>query len=316
MTKKRIDQAKIEELRALADRPEQQSRLAIDVLATESRLDLLLPALKAISANPTAEARPVLRRRYEHFDTDNGKRDQGCHIRARIVDALAKVANQEDITLFERAALTYEYLPPGPTEVAAGLRAAGLVAMATVDPELAAYHAGRLLQDPLNAEMSGEPAVTAARVLGMQGGTVSLYQYVASDHLAPEVAAESLSHMSRLPDSLVSGLVDKFHEHESPVIRIGLVDLLVSHQADPNALVMLRKVIDEDEDIEVFHYAAAALAASRNEELIETLVEIAEAEHDTDRLISLEDALVLLPSDAQAAAALERVRGILETRGR
>src|SRR5215211_7318202 len=54
-------------------------------------------------------------------------------------------------------------------------RAAALVVLGEVDPTLAGFHATRLLHDSHTSPMSGEPAVTAARVLADVGQPLPLY---------------------------------------------------------------------------------------------------------------------------------------------
>ncbi len=303
----RNQSAKLTQLRDLSDQPERQAQIALEIVDGERRIDLLLPALKVLKKSPSRGAHEVLVDRYDYFQVDQGRRDQGCHIRVAILEALGESADRGDAELFERAAWTYEYLPPGPSEVAAILRRAGIVALAIVEPGLAAFHAARLLHDRATAEMSGEPAVTAAHILGIQGLTVPLYQYLHSADPNPEVAGECLRGLAELPISLARPLVSRFLGSDHAVELIGLLDLMLGCPDSAEAGRGIRELMTGEADPEVYHYAATAVAASRRAELIEVLVEVAEPETDYERLTSLQEALGLVPPTAKIRDALRVV---------
>jgi hypothetical protein len=163
----------------------------LELVADERSFDVLQPALRVLATRPEPAHRIVLVERYQFFDEDGPRRDQGCFVRAAILGVLRHLARQDDLPLLEQAARTYEFMPPRRSEVGAALRASALLALADLDDELAAYHAVSLLLDPHPSRMSGEPAVTSARVLAAQGVTLPLFQYIhlPSDTALPDVTA-------------------------------------------------------------------------------------------------------------------------------
>ena len=126
--------------------------------------------------------------------------DAGGALRAAIVRLLQRLACPADTDILARAAMTFEFQPPGPEEVAAMLRASGLAALHAIDEALAASYAVRLLGDTYTSPMSGEPALTAARVLAAQNRWLPLYAYtVDAGRRHSEVLSECLRALVRLP---------------------------------------------------------------------------------------------------------------------
>src|SRR5437868_2999019 len=125
----------------------------------------------------------------DHYNENGRRRDPGCFARTTLTRALRHVVRQDDVGLVERTVTTYEFMPPftGPAggEVAAGLCSVALVTLIEIDETLAGYHSVRLLVDQYTSPMSGEPAVTAARVLAAQGQLLPLYARAL--HAAPGV---------------------------------------------------------------------------------------------------------------------------------
>ncbi|NTU81351.1 MAG: hypothetical protein HGA45_18565 [Chloroflexales bacterium] len=169
--------AVLRELERLADDPEAQASYAATVLTTERRAQIVGPALAALEQQPLPEARPALLRLYAHLGADGTRHDAGGTFRASILRALRPWATIDDLPLLERAVTTYEFLPPGRSEEATPIRGAGLVALADLDPELAGFHAARLLVDIHTSRPSGEPAKTAAGVLAACSEHLALYLY-------------------------------------------------------------------------------------------------------------------------------------------
>src|SRR5262249_34190814 len=132
-----------------------------------------------------------------------------------------------------RAVSTYEFLPPGPSEVAAELRAVALVTLNELDGTLAGFHAVHLLTDKHTSSMSGEPAVTAARVLAAQAESLALYLYVLRhDSGISEVFGECLRGLTALPRALLVPLVERYIDSRDEIVLLGLFDLLLAREAD------------------------------------------------------------------------------------
>src|SRR5262245_35031086 len=194
---------RLQELRDLAAEPAAQAALAQTILATEKDVQAVRAAVEVLKAHPTPAARQVLRERFEHYAADGVRRDAGAYLRSAILQALRPIALPDDTPLLEQAATTYEFLPPGRSEEGALLRSAALLTLDAVDPARATLHCIRLLADPHTSRLSGEPAVTAVRVLAAEGNTGPLYYY-ALHQQGPQsdVLSECLKSLAGLPQSL------------------------------------------------------------------------------------------------------------------
>ncbi len=288
-----------------------------ETLDPKRRRDALMAALKGLVNTPDPAARPALRELYAYYDHDGPKRDAGAYMRRQVVDALRPIAVGEDTALLAGACETYERLPPAFTEEAGLLRGGGLLALADVDGTLAEFHATRLLTDLHTDRMSGEPAVTAARVLANLSAWLPLYLVAGygdmTQHSArparrsprppreaapegqpsiapPEVVAECLRGLVTLPLSLVPGLLKLHGQARDPVIRIGLFDLLISHRSGPLEPDYLARSLAELEDIDAYRYLVMALAAARHTGLAEVLRDAHRLETRRDRLAVLAEA--------------------------
>src|SRR5215831_2745875 len=187
----------------------------------------------AIELLPRADPdlRATVLTHYQRLAAEPTRRDPGAHVRAAFLRALRLVALPEDVAMLERATAVHEYLPPGPQEVAGGLRAAALVTLAHLDERLAGFHAVRLIADPdpLTPTMSGEPALTAVRVLAAQDQLTVLYGWLASaGPKAPEPVAEALRSMTVAPVSIVLDLVERMRSSRDEVLLLGLFDMLLA----------------------------------------------------------------------------------------
>ena len=215
-------------MRDLASDPAARAALAVKVLATEKDVQVVGAAVEVLKQQPTPEARRVLRERFEYFATDGVRRDAGTYLRAAIVQALRPIALPDDLPLLERAANTFEFLPPTRSEEASLLRSAALVTMDAVDPKRAEYHCIRLLADGYTSRLSGEPAVTAVRVLAAQGNDGPLYYYAwHQPNPQSDVLSECLKNLSSVPASLMPALIEKYGASDDEVVLVGLLDLLL-----------------------------------------------------------------------------------------
>jgi hypothetical protein len=169
MKKQTKQQAILHQLRSLAHQPREQAHYALSVLERERSKQVASEALAVLTNTPVPEGRALLRRLYEYYDDAGVKRDAGGDLRIALVVALLPIAEPQDQALAERAVSTYEFLPPNREECTGGLRVAGLVLLNHLDPVLASFHCARLLVDEeYTSRMSGEPAVSAARLLASQ----------------------------------------------------------------------------------------------------------------------------------------------------
>ena len=223
------------------------------------------------------ELRATALAHYERLAAEPTRNDPGAHVRAALLRALRPVALPQDIGMLERATATYEYLPPGPQEVAGRLRGAALVTLADLDERLAGFYAARLITDPdpLTSSMSGEPALTAVRVLAAQDQLTVLYGWLTSaGPRAPEPAAEALRAMTGAPASIVLDLVERMWASRDEVLLLGLFDLLLATPEAERFEGFVLEFLRDTELMDLFGAIAATIIASRRERLIEGLREL------------------------------------------
>ena len=304
-------------LRSLADRPEEASNLAATIIQGNHTKDVLRAALKVLAEYPNYAARPALITLYTRSGRDKGKHDQGGYLRAAILKALQPVMRREDVELLVRACETYEYWPPDFAEDAVLIRSAGLVALADLDDEAARYQAARVLVDPLVARMTGEPAVTAARVLGALGETLPLYalacQNVPSEGGSatslPEVTAECLRQLTGIPAGIVERLLEQYAATTSSILRMGLFDLLLNHRDGPLGRPHVTRFLDETTDTDIYRYLVMSIVVAGHDEPLDDLRRAAYREQRrAKREVLLEAATILAhrPEFAELVEYLKR----------
>lgn len=300
--------AALAELRRLAGDPDAQARHALDLLGGRPDRQVLEVALACLGRHPLPEARPALLDLYAAYDGQLVKRDLGCHVRTAVMTALRHAARGADLPVIERALATYAFIPPGPMEVGQALRAAALIALVEVDPSLAAYRATDLLFDPHASRMSGEPALTAVRVLAAGGHGLALYQYaLAAVPPAPEVLAECLKGLADVPAPVLASVVERHRAAADEAVQVGLVDLILAHPAGAAFFPVIFDLLRATRSNDLYQYLAFALVASRKPGLVDGLVALVAPERDPRRLASLAQALALA---ADAPAARDAVRAI------
>lgn len=299
----------VEQLQSLAADPAQQAAFAAEMLGGKHSKDVLGAALSVLAEYPQPTARADLLRLYDHYTANKGVRDQGGYFRRHLIEALRPIARRDDAALFAQAASAYEFWPPDFGEDAVLLRAAGLVALAEADEDAARFHAARLVVDPYVQPMSGEPAITAARVLGALGELTVLWSYVMADHppQLAEVVAECLRQLTALPESLLPTLIERFGVQAPLPAQLGLAHLLINHQAGPQGRDYLRRQLQETRDLDVYRYLVMSMAAAGQSPLFDDLLESAKSSQNRAKLSVLAEAFDLLahqPQFRRAAAAI------------
>jgi hypothetical protein len=260
---------------------------ALATLGSEKHLHRLESPLQVLAEADDGRIRGALVAKYAEAET---RGDTGAMLRTAIVRALRRHASRDDVPLLERAATTYEHLPPLGTEVAESLRAAALIAMNEVEQPLASFHAVRLLFEP--AALSGEPALTAAKVLASQDQLLPLYQYAstADPAVAPEVCAECLRSLIGAPLPVLREIAARFRECQDEIVLLGLFDLLLTH-AEFNAYIL--GFLAETRLDAVFQWLVTTVVATRREDLLPGLRSMRESDPDRTRRNILRDALSL-----------------------
>ena len=300
----------VEQLHALADDPAAQAAYAITILGGQHGKDILQAALAVLVEWPDPTAREPILRLFARYSADKGVRDQGAYFRRSLLDALRPLAVRTDADLLAQAASSYEFWPPDFAEDAVLLRSSALVALTEVDEELARFHAARPLVDPYVQPMSGEPAATAARVLGILGEQTVLWSYVFSQDppRLPEVTGECIRQLVVLPETLLPALMERYREKPPSAVLLGLVDLLINHHTGPHGREFLARQLQAARDADIYRYIAMTMVASGKPPLLEDLLVHAKTTQDKRKLAILADAFDLLAHQPQFRAAAADIR--------
>lgn len=217
------------------------------------------------SADP--RIRQVIGEKYARLNAEPRRRDSGCFQRMALVRGLRGRTTADDIGLLEIALWTREII--GRFDAASDLRASALVTLTEVDPALACFHAVRLLGDA--HEMSGEPAVTAARLLAMREELLPLYGLVAAGGGTADVQAECLRGLIGLPVSLVSRLLDHYRDEKDATVLVGLFDLILGHASRADFAGFVASFLDRTQSIDLYRFVVSSIVASRDPVLIALL---------------------------------------------
>jgi hypothetical protein len=234
-------------------------------------------------------------------------------MRAAILRVLRHIILPSDAPLLERAVSTVE---PTPQDRAGGaaLRSAALIALADLDPELAGYHATACLaaanNPSLTSSMTGEPAVTAARVLGVLGQPLPLLLAVNAD-LHAEVTAACLAELRDVPAAVLEPLLARLLEDDRESVQLGLADLLVHHQPSPPILDAARAFLRAPFAADLYRYFVASVVAEHNAPLLAVIAEAAREEFKRDRLAILQEQLTIRRIDPVVAEALKTIESRL-----
>ena len=242
------------------------------------------------SADP--RIRQVIAQKYETLSAEPRRRDSGCFQRTALVRALRGRATTDDIALLETALWTVEII--GRFDAASELRAAALVTLNDVDGTLACLHGARLLGDA--HEMSGEPAVTAARLLRMCGQLLPLYSLVAGGSSTPEVRAECLRGLTGLPVSLVARLLEQYREEKDASVMVGLFDLVLGHPSRSTFAGFVASFLDRTQSIDLYRFVVSSVIASRDPVLIAVLRRADGPGENSPKGTVLREALGLMPT--------------------
>lgn len=314
-------------LKSLADSPDQQAAQALAMLGNPAATFDVIAALDALEKLAPPEARPRLLELYAKLDANGVRLDAGGTVRAACLRALRPVAQRADLVLVERAALTEEFLPPGRQEVCAGLRAAAVIAMADLEPESAALHAVRLLRDPHENKMSGEPSLTAARVLGALGATLPLYDYaLAPGSGAPEVVAECMRALEDLPGALVRELAVRYAarlgesggrsaEAVGSGAIVGLAELIMARD-DRNDLAAEYAALLATDDLDLLEFLVTLAMGRRTGDLVDALLREATWETDGARAAAIRNGLVVAKGEARVDELIARLERVEAGKGR
>lgn len=203
------------------------------------------------------------------------ERDRAGMIREALVNLLVHIGHPDDADIFRRGVLTYHRIPT--TDRAQNLRAASLVGLATVQDELTAVYATRLLGEPDTSELNGEPSITALNVLAELGERLPIYSFLLGRGFdfarspASEVTTQAMSKLGTdFPLVLLDQLIETYLEADIPAAGVGIVDVIIERR-EPSLYGHLEYILQRTDNADLHRYAAVMLAASRDTELIEML---------------------------------------------
>ncbi len=244
-----------------------QVELGMVLLGRAKNPEAIASAVGMLGESADPRIRQVIAHKYEALNAEPRRRDSGCLQRTALVRALRGRATTDEIPLLETALWMREII--GRFDAASELRAAALVTLNDVDGGLACFHAVRLLSDA--HEMSGEPAVTAARLLTMRAQLLPLYGLVASGGGTPEVRAECLRGLTGLPVSLVTRLLEGYRDDKDATVMVGLFDLLLGHPSRSAFAGFIESFLDRTQSIDLYRFVVNSIVANRDPTLIALL---------------------------------------------
>lgn len=266
-------------------------------------------ALAQLGGQLDAALYPDLSRLLGYFAADGAKRDPGAFTRVALLQAIQPFATRRELPVLVECSETYEFAP-GRAEIAPILRAHALSVLDDVDPELASFHAVRLLADEYTSKMSGEPAVTAVRVLAGRGQTLPLYLYACgSVGYVPEVLAECLKSLAELPAPLLAALVEQYGASDDAAVLVGVVDLVLAAEQTDETSDWLEGLLGSSGQPDVWRYAVTTIIAERKAAWLPMLVAVGRAERRQARIDALLEILPLARGMPEADTLLKELRG-------
>jgi hypothetical protein len=246
---------------------DQQVELGIVLLGRARNPESIGSAVGMLGDSSDPRIRQVIAEKCATLNAEPRRRDPGCFQRTALVRALRGRATAAEIPLLETALWTREII--GRFDAASDLRAAALVTLNEVDDRLATFHAARLLRDA--HEMSGEPAVTAAKLLAARDQLLPLYALAAERDGAAEVRAESLRGLIGLPVSLVIKLLEDYRDEKDDAVILGLFDLLLGHPSRTVFSGFIASFLDRTQSIDLYRFVVNSIVATRDPVLMALL---------------------------------------------
>ena len=303
--------AQVQQLRALATDPQAQGALAVTLLDARQGPEVVLAAVQTLTRNPWPAARSALLDLYAYYSGRGQKLDAAAYMRAAILRALRDIVLPADVGFLAAATETFIFPPPSFTEEGAMLRSAALLALAALDDDLARYHAVRLLANEHTDAMSGEPALTAAKVLAAQGEELPLYFYVMQDgaRILPEVVSTCLSNLTTLRVDLLPSLLKRYGDDTQEVVLVGLFDLLLNHCAGVQGIDFITRFLQQSQHLDAYRYLVVTMVTSGKRDVVQYLLTASQMALPKPKVAILREALTLVRDHEPAVARfLEQLR--------
>lgn len=269
-----------------------QVELGLALLARARNPEAIGSATHLFGESADPRIQQTLREKYAWLSAEPRRRDSGCFQRCAVVRAMRGRATADDIAVLEQALWTVEIM--GRFDSANELRAAALITLNEIDGHLASFHATRLLSD--GHEMSGEPALTAARLLAYREELLPLYGMVVGGGGRSEVVAECLRGLTTLPDSLVVRLLDRYRQEKDETVVVGLFDLLLGHTSRGAYTQFIAEFLDKTQSLDLYRFVVNSIVATRDPTLLALLRREDGPAKDSSKGKVLAEALALMPA--------------------
>ena len=132
-----------------------------------------------------------------------------------------------------------------------------------------------------------------------------------------------MRNLTALPESLLPNLLARYTGSEreqrgseqppltaQPIILLGLFDLLLHHETGPHEQSFLWHYLHADDDLDVYRYLVAAIAAMPGDRLLlPALLNEVRFEQNRDKVFVLLDALAVVAHDKQVGEVLAQLEG-------
>ena len=282
--------------------PDDAMALALQLLDQTRRREMVDAALRVLeNSELDYSARPVLRKKALYY-FENNHHDAGAFIREQLLRMLTVIGHSDERGLYLRGLNTYE-IQPFMGEVTQNLRAVALVGLALIDADLASIHATRLLSESEStSKFNGEPAVTAINLLSQQRQVLPIYQFLLVGGLDAlgsgqnEIVGKAMESLGGgFPVDLYRQLIALFAERDRAVVNMGIVTHIVEHKIH-ELYPDLDDIISQTRHDELHNYGVVMLAASRDDDLINRLFELAKLSPQ-HRVANFVEAIELVPGD-------------------
>ena len=301
-----------------ATAPEARRDLALLLLSkTSSRryLDECLRILQSgrVIASLDESHRHALREKCLGYFADS-KRDKGGLLREGLTRLLVHIEHPDDADIYQLGVETY-YLQPV-DDVAQNLRAVALAGLAPIDAPLACLYATRFLGERYTSVFNGEPAKTAIKVLVASDQRLPIYQFLLRGGVEMAetgrgeltgVALESLVHDFPIP--LYQDLIAQYQAIDQPTATMGIINWIIDGRVE--ALYQrLAEVILATRDMDLRRYGLVMMAAARDDDLGERLLQMAKTARREDLPLFIEAVEIChLPARDEALDSLRRRMG-------
>lgn len=297
---------RVDRLRALRSNPAALREFALEVLAGEASPELVKLALESLGEQVRPADGDVIRDVYHYFDAEGPKRDPSGPVRVEALRALWYLRSRDDLDLAFEASRKVERTLNGDGEV---IRAAGLALLGVLDPGHAAYAASLVVANHDANKFSGEPMLTAIRLLASIGETRLLFVLAANPPpgVPSEAVAEAIRSLASVPEEYLAPVLAGVLASEDEAVFVGTVDLVIQLPPSQMALKTVSALLNAAPQPEFYEFLVSSVVASRRQELITIVLETLPHEMSQKRLRAAKTALELAPHTPEVTAAVEEL---------